>query len=121
MFNRLFGALSGSGNAGNVRMVSPTTVAEWIKDGVAIVVDVRETNEYAAEHIKGALNLPLSSFEISQLPAVPEGKKLVFHCRSGQRCGMAAAKAVASGYQGEINRMEGGMMGWRAAGGAVVA
>ena len=120
MLNRLFSALSGSAAAGNVRMVPPATVREWIDAGQAVVIDVRESNEYAAEHIKGAINLPLSVFEVAKLPAVPEGAKLVFHCRSGQRCGMAAAKAVAAGYTGEINRMEGGIMGWRAAGGAVV-
>lgn len=120
MFNRLFSALSGSGSSGNVHMVPPATVREWIAAGQAVVVDVRETNEFGAEHIQGAINLPLSVFEVSKLPPVPEGKKLVFHCRSGQRCGMAAAKAVASGYTGEINRMEGGIMGWRADGGPVV-
>ncbi|MGE4279838.1 MAG: rhodanese-like domain-containing protein [Magnetospirillum sp.] len=119
MLNRLFGALSGNGK-GNVHMVAPSTVAEWIAAGTAIVVDVREPGEYASEHIKDALNLPLSTFQASQIPEVPEGKKLVFHCRSGQRCGMAAAKAVQAGYQGEINRMEGGMIGWMSMGGAVI-
>jgi rhodanese-related sulfurtransferase len=116
MMNRLFGSMFGGGQAGNVHMVSPATVREWLDAGQAVLIDVRETNEHAAERIKGAINLPLSTFEVSQLPPIPEGSKLVFHCRSGQRCGMTAAKAVAAGYTGEINRMDGGIMGWRGMG-----
>lgn len=116
MTNRLFAALFGGGDASNVHMVSPATVSQWLADAQVVLIDVREVNEHAAERIKGALNMPLSSFEPAQLPAIPEGKKLVFHCRSGQRCGMAAGKMVAAGYSGEINRLEGGIMGWRAAG-----
>lgn len=116
MMNRLFGSMFGGGQAANVHMVSPSDVREWIAAGKAVVIDVRERDEFAAERIEGAINLPLSSFDVSQLPAVPEGAKLVFHCRSGQRCGMAAARAVASGYSAEINRMQGGIMGWRSMG-----
>lgn len=119
MLNRLFAALSGSG-AGNVHMVPAATIRGWAEAGQAVIVDVRETNEFASGHIPGAVNLPLSSFDASKLPAVPEGAKLVFHCHSGARCGMAAAKAVQAGYEGEINRMEGGVMGWRMAGGTLV-
>lgn len=116
MMNRLFGAVFGGAQAGNVKMISPADVRQWIDAGQAVVIDVREVNEHVAERIKGAINLPLSTFEVSQLPAIPEGAKLVFHCRSGQRCGMAAAKAVGAGYVGEINRMEGGIMAWRGMG-----
>lgn len=112
----LFSALFGGGNAGNVHMVPPATVRAWLENGQAVLIDVREVDEYAAGRIAGALNLPLSTFDPARLPPVPEGKKLVLHCRSGQRCGMAAAKLVASGYDGEINRLEGGILGWRAAG-----
>ncbi|MBF0325467.1 rhodanese-like domain-containing protein [Magnetospirillum moscoviense] len=118
MLNRLFGQMfSAPAQPENVHMVSPVQVRQWLDSGVAVLVDVREPNEVAAETIAGSINLPLSSFDAAKLPKVPEGKKLVLHCRSGQRCGMAAAKLVQAGYTGEINRMEGGIMGWRMAGG----
>lgn len=74
MMTRLFGAVFGGAQAGNVKMVSPADVRQWIDAGQAVVIDVREVNEHAAERIKGAINLPLSTFEVSQLPAIPEGK-----------------------------------------------
>lgn len=102
-----------------VRMVEVDTVLEWIEAGQVVVVDVRERNEYEAEHIHGAHLRPLSEFDPAQLPEIPEGKKLLLHCRSGQRCGMATARLLESGYKGEINRMAGGMMAWTAAGAPV--
>lgn len=116
MSNRLFSALFGGKESGNVKMVSPATVAEWLQADQVVLIDVRETNEHASERIAGAINMPLSTLDPAKIPAIPEGKKLVFHCRSGQRCGMAAGKLVAAGYGGEINRLEGGIMNWSACG-----
>lgn len=117
MLNRLFGNRFASSSDSNVHVVPAAEIQQWVAAGEAVLIDVREPNEYAAEAIRGALNLPLSSFDPAKLPTIPEGRKLVIHCRSGQRCGMAASRLVASGYTGPINRMEGGIMGWRAAGG----
>ena len=102
-----------------VRMVEVDTVLEWIEADLVVVVDVRERHEYEAEHIHGAQLRPLSEFDPAQLPKISEGKKLLLHCRSGQRCGVAAARLVEGGYRGEINRLAGGMMAWTAAGAPV--
>lgn len=113
MLNRLFGSLfPASPEADTVRVVDAAEIKRWIDAGEAVLIDVREPNEFAAESIPGARNLPLSAFDPAQV-TVPEGKKLVIHCRSGARCGMAAQRLVAAGYQGEINRMQGGMFGWK--------
>jgi rhodanese-related sulfurtransferase len=103
-----------------VKMVDVDTVQDWIKAGQAVIVDVRERHEYEAEHIEGAHLLPLSEFDPARLPSVPADKRLLLHCRSANRCGVAAARLVESGYKGEINRMAGGMLAWVAAGAPVV-
>ncbi len=95
--------------------VSPAQIKEWRDKGEAVIVDVREPDEWEQVHIPDAILLPLSTFEATQIPD-PQGKHLVFHCRSGRRCGLAAEKAVAAGYTGVIKRMEGGMLAWSAAG-----
>lgn len=100
-----------------VHIVPAYDVKQWVAAGEVVMVDVREVSEFLAEAIPGAVNLPLSAFDPTQLPPVPEGKRLVFHCRSGVRCGTAAERAVALGYQGEIFRLEGGIFGWKAVGG----
>lgn len=99
-----------------VKIVDVETIQDWLDADKAVVVDVREQNEWLAHHLIGAHLLPLSSFDPAALPPVPEGKKLVIHCRSGVRCGTATAKLLESGYKGEINRMEGGINAWIAAG-----
>lgn len=101
-----------SAMAERVHMVTPRTIMQWVDAGEAVIVDVREPNEYAQEHIPGATLLPLSSFDPAAVPD-PGDKKLVFHCRSGSRCGMAAARLMATGYAGTVYRMEGGLMNWR--------
>lgn len=99
-----------------VHMVTPRTIMQWMEGEECVVIDVREPNEYAQAHIAGAILMPLSQFDPAQVPVDP-AKKLVFHCRSGNRCGMAAARMIAAGFDGEINRMEGGILNWRAQGG----
>ncbi len=102
-----------------VKMVDVTTALNWINSGMAVVVDVRERHEFAAQHIRGAFLLPLSEFDPAKMPEVEGDKKLLLHCRSGQRCGVAAARLLATGYKGEINRLAGGMLAWMAAGAPV--
>ncbi len=96
---------------GQVFFVSPAQVAEWRSAGAAVIVDVREQNEWDQVHIPGAVLIPLSAFDAAKIPAA-DGKHLVFHCKSGVRCGMAAQRALASGFKGEIARMQGGILGW---------
>ena len=98
-----------------VYFVTPTEIAEWREQDQAVIVDVREEYEWQEGHIPGAILMPLSTFDPAQIPDA-QGKHLVFHCRSGRRCGMAAGKALASGFKGTIARMAGGFLAWSAAG-----
>lgn len=102
-----------------VKMVDVDTLRDWIDNDEVVVVDVREQNEYDAYHIAGAHLVPLSSFDMSKLPKIPDGKKLLLHCRSARRCGSVAEMMLLSGYKGEINRLEGGIESWVAAGAPV--
>ena len=115
MFGRLFSLAAGQPRSDLVRFVDPDTVRQWLDAGEAVLVDVREPDENAAERIAGALFNPLSRFDPAQVPA-PDGRKLVLHCRSGVRCGRAAELLVQAGYAGTIHRMQGGILGWKAAG-----
>ena len=99
-----------------VNMVDTDTVLDWIKADKVVIVDVRERHDHEAVRIPGSVLRPLSEFDPKQLPPVPEGKKLLLHCRSANRCGVAAGQLVDSGYKGEINRLTGGMNAWVAAG-----
>ncbi len=96
---------------GQVFFASPADVAAWRAAGDAVILDVREQNEWDQVHIPGAVLMPLSAFDAAKIPDAG-GKHLVFHCKSGVRCGMAAQKALAAGFQGRIARLQGGILGW---------
>src|ERR1700756_826017 len=95
--------------------VSAAEINDWRNNGNAVIIDVREPDEWEQAHIPGAILIPLSEFRSADVPD-PGGKHLVFHCRSGRRCGLAAEIAVREGYKGVIKRMEGGFIAWDAAG-----
>lgn len=94
--------------------VSPETLSGWLETGAALLVDVRETREYDAEYIPGALLMPLSSFEPERLPvlgAIP----LVLHCAVGKRS-LAAARMLLNAGHPRVLHLEGGLDAWKAAG-----
>jgi len=77
------------------------------------LLDVRETEEYAQEHIPGALNLPLSELE-QRLEDIPRDKELVMYCRSGRRS-MAGATLIADHPDARIPgifNLNGGIAAW---------
>lgn len=89
-----------------------------LADGSALLVDVREPDEFAAGHIAGAISLPLSRFSPDQVPH-PAGKTVVLQCAGGKRSGMALDRCAAA--QSAIDtHLAGGIGAWKAAGLPVV-
>ena len=77
------------------------TVAD--KDKKAVIVDVREENEWKAGHLKDATLLPLSDLKAGvtadQLKEkLGDAKVLYLHCGSGKRCLAAADLLKKQGY-----------------------
>ncbi len=72
-------------------------VKAGLEDGSILLVDVREPNELAAERIPGAIDFPLSAFDPATLPD-PEGKRVVFSCRSGKRSVAASKRRRPRGF-----------------------
>lgn len=101
-----------------IKWATPSEVQSWIAAGEAVIVDVREMPEFAAGHIPGAHLNPLSAFDPAKVPGA-DGKKLVLHCAAGNRCGPASQMLAASGRKGTIYRLQGGIMGYAQAGGAI--
>jgi rhodanese-related sulfurtransferase len=84
-----------------------------LRAGEALVVDVREVDEFAAGHIPGAINMPLSTFQPSKLPQA-EGKTLVLTCLGGKRSAMALDKCGVA--QAAVDtHLAGGFGAWQAA------
>lgn len=89
-------------------------IKEWLDRNEILLVDVRETTEYEAEHIAGALLLPLSSFDAEFFPTLP-GRNIVLHCAVGKRSEAAGKMLLNEGHK-DIVHMTGGMDAWKAAG-----
>ncbi len=86
----LFGFLSSLASAGVIHTTdSLDTVKANVASGAAVLVDVRETDEWSSGHIKGAVLAPLSVLRTlapgTQPSGVPKGKILYVYCRSGNR------------------------------------
>lgn len=88
------------------------TEAKRLIDQGAMLVDVREANEYASENIPGARNEPLSRIAGAALGGAPA---VVFHCKSGARTRMNAA-ALEGCTDADVYILDGGIEAWRAAG-----
>jgi rhodanese-related sulfurtransferase len=97
-----------------VKNLSAEEVASGIRDGRMLLVDVREPNETAVESYPDAVVVPLSMFDPAQIPD-PQGKQVVFACRSGRRSVTASLAAQDAGYPYD-SHLAGGILAWKAAG-----
>ncbi|GAA4080607.1 MBL fold metallo-hydrolase [Streptomyces shaanxiensis] len=86
----------------------------------AVLVDVREHDEWAAGHAPGAVLAPLSALSSGELlPQAAQGRPVVAICRSGKRSREAAALLAARGT--DVVDVVGGMRAWAEAGLPLVA
>jgi rhodanese-related sulfurtransferase len=114
IFSNLFGKTDLNASP---RDVGHEELQKALGEGGVTVIDVREPHEFAGGHIPGAINLPLSRFKPDQ---IPPGKPPVLICQAGARSGTALRQAHAAGAN-QVRHYPGGMNGWRARGGEVVA
>ena len=95
--------------------LEPSAAVQLINRQKAVVVDVCEAAEFAAGHIVGAKNIPLSELE-GRLATVVKNKSLplILVCQSGARSGRAVAVAKKLGYE-QAQSLGGGLAAWKAA------
>jgi sulfur-carrier protein adenylyltransferase/sulfurtransferase len=93
--------------------VDPAAVREQLSNG-AVVVDVREPEEWSAGHIPGAVHVPKSYLESRIEGAVPDhGQHVVLYCASGNRSAWAARTLIEDlGYE-HVESMTGGFTLWK--------
>ena len=86
-------------------------------DTGAILIDVREPQEWQAGHAQGARHIPLAQLDQRQRE-LPTGRPIITVCRSGARSARAASLLAEQGR--EVSNLDGGMRAWAVAGLPVV-
>lgn len=96
--------------------VSTTDATTLINREDAILVDVREPDEFAKGHILGARNIPLAQLEAraGELEKY-KAKPVIVHCETGNRSASGLATLRAKGFDRAVN-LAGGYSAWKQAG-----
>ncbi|UNK58842.1 rhodanese family protein [Pseudoxanthomonas daejeonensis] len=97
-----------------MQTVSPREARALLDQG-ALLVDIREVDEHAREHIDGACCVPLA--RLADAPALHGASGIVlFHCRSGMRtrANAGALQAATAGCTAYV--VDGGIDAWKRAG-----
>ena len=96
--------------------VNTTQATHLINREDALVVDVREPNEFAAGHVLGAKNLPLARLDASGADlAKKKERPVIVYCDGGERSAKALATLKKQGFT-RVANLSGGLGAWQQAG-----
>ncbi|WP_353199229.1 rhodanese family protein [Sandarakinorhabdus sp.] len=95
--------------------ISPADAAMLLERGKAMIVDVREPDEFAARHIPASLSRPLSLPDAGPL-ACGTDVELLFTCQTGRRTAANDQRLAALGKAGHVHLLAGGVDAWAKAG-----
>jgi len=99
--------------------ISVNEAKEKLDKGDAVMVDVREPDEYAEVHATGVRLIPVNTVigEVKQIRELAGDKEVLFICKSGARSALAAEFATAGGLEElPLFNVEGGTTAWVEAG-----
>ena len=95
-----------------IREVSPAEARELHSHG-ALLIDVREAEEFAKGHAAGALHLSKGVLEMKIEETAPDlAKPIVCYCGGGNRSALAADNLQRMGYI-NVSSMAGGFKAWK--------
>src|SRR5947208_14869240 len=96
--------------------ISPTEAAEKSKSGEAVIVDVREKDEWDEEHIPDATHMSRGTIELDiEEKVTDQNAMIVCHCGGGGRSALAAERRNKMGYN-NARSLAGGFKAWKVAG-----
>lgn len=96
------------------RDLTAAELARLIGRENVVLIDVRETDEFRGEHIKGAQHIPLATIP-AKLAELEKHKpdQVLLYCRSGNRSSAAAKMMVKAGFT-NVGHLAGGITAWKA-------
>lgn len=101
--------------AETIPSVSPDEALKMQTQHQAVIVDVRENDEWNSGHIAGAIHIPLGEIQnhLADLSQY-QNSQLIMQCRSGARSAKAADMLAKAGFS-NVRNMEGGLNAWQKA------
>ena len=100
----------------NITEISPQDAAAKLNSGEAVIIDVRDKDEWDEGHIPRATHMSRGTIELDIEEKVPEANTMVIcHCGGGGRSALAAESLQKMGYK-NVRSMAGGFKAWKAAG-----
>ena len=100
----------------NITEISPHDAAAKLKSGEAVMIDVRDKDEWEEGHIPGATHLSRGTVELDIEEKVPDPNAMIIcHCGGGGRSALAAESLQRMGYK-NVRSMAGGFKAWKAVG-----
>lgn len=97
-----------------IKNINAYTAKQWLDSGEAILIDVREPAEHAAQKIAGAMLRPVGAICCDAIPKT--NKKIIIHCQKGIRGDNACRKLLAENSNLDVYNLEGGIETWEQAG-----
>lgn len=103
------------GNKDDMEPVPARELIERARKGLVTVLDVRPSEEFAAGHLPGAINIPIGELE-ERLAKLPKRREVIAYCR-GPYCLMSFEAVLKLRERGwKARRLENGFPEWKAAG-----
>jgi rhodanese-related sulfurtransferase len=100
----------------NVTEISPNDAAAKVKSGSAILIDVRDQDEWDEGHIPDAIHLSRGTLESEIEEKAPNADQtIIVHCGGGGRGALAAESLQKMGYK-NVRSMAGGFKAWKTLG-----
>jgi rhodanese-related sulfurtransferase len=93
------------------RSVSPQTLTSMVNKQKALVIDLRDPNEFKQGHITGSRNIPYARLT-EKLQELPKDGPIILVCQLGQVAGTAARQLKSQGIQ-DVAKLEGGLSNWK--------
>jgi rhodanese-related sulfurtransferase len=93
-------------------VISPNEAATMRVKNKAVIVDVREQDDWNEHHIHGAIRIPLSQLKERLDELEPyKNRPIVTQCQAGMRSAQAQLILKAAGFS-KVYLMNGGMQAW---------
>lgn len=102
--------------------ISATQAYEWLLNGEAVLIDVREPEEFKADHIPYAMSVPLGQVgHVFPELKIPQDRKVIFQCFRGRRGEQACVLTGNITSTHHVYNITGGIDEWKASGLPIIA